>query len=110
MSGSHRNSLSEIGQRDQWLNSTVLAPLITQRNWCIWRYVDGKKVPYQSLHPTRCARTNDPKTWSSYEEAVAAAPPDGGIGFMLLGSGIGALDLDDCRNAETGQLDDWARG
>jgi hypothetical protein len=28
---------------------------------------------------------------------------------MLLGSGIGALDLDDCRNLRTGAVTDWAR-
>jgi putative DNA primase/helicase len=79
-------------------------------HWCIWQYDDGRKVPYQSRHPRRLAKTNDPKTWSSYTEAVKAAPQKGGgIGFMLLGSGFGALDLDDCREPKTGRIDAWAQ-
>ena len=36
-------------------------------------------------------------------------PDVNGIGFMLLGSGIAALDLDKCRNPETGELTPWAQ-
>src|SRR5262249_36975938 len=31
-----------------------------------------------------------------------------GIGFALTNSGIAAVDLDHCRNAETGAIDEWA--
>ena len=85
-----------------------LKPLMEQDRWVIWEYTDGKKPPYQSRKPTRLASTADPKTWSSYAEAVAAAPEDGGVGFVI-GAGIGALDLDDCRDPDTGALTDWAQ-
>lgn len=92
-----------------------LMRLMAQDHWVIWRYEEDasgrkRKAPYQAKHPTQYAKSNDPKTWASYEEALAAAPDDGGgIGFMLLDSGVAALDLDDCRDRDTGALDAWAR-
>jgi hypothetical protein len=87
----------------------ALKPLMEQDRWVIWEYTaDGKKPPYQSRNPTKHASTTDPKTWSSYAGAVAAAPEDGGVGFVI-GGGIGALDLDDCRDPDTGALTDWAQ-
>jgi primase-polymerase (primpol)-like protein len=31
-----------------------------------------------------------------------------GIGFMLSDGGVSAVDIDDCRNPETGELHPWA--
>ena len=88
----------------------ALAPLMQLDQWVIWRFKHGKKIPYQSERPTVCASPTNPATWSSYRDAVnAAARVGGGIGFVLLGAAIGALDLDDCRNPSTGKLDEWAR-
>jgi hypothetical protein len=87
----------------------ALAPLMEQNQWLIWRFRHGKKVPYQSNRPAIHASPTDPNTWSSYREALRAAPRvGGGIGFVLRGAAIGALDLDDCRHPLTGKLDDWA--
>ena len=49
--------------------------------------------------PAYNARSNDPDTWGTYDEAVAAVAAGNadGIGYMLLGSGIGAIDLDHVR-------------
>jgi hypothetical protein len=86
-----------------------LAPLIKQDRWLVWRRNnEGAKVPYQSLRPNRCASVSDPKTWSSYEEAVDAAPARrGGIGWVM-GPGFAALDCDNCRDPQTGKLLAWA--
>ena len=45
-----------------------------------------------------------------YDDAVAAvrARNADGIGYMLLGSGIGAIDLDHCVDQETARLAPWA--
>jgi hypothetical protein len=87
-----------------------LVPLMRQDRWVIWRWDDGKKVPFQARHPERRASVSNQTTWSTYEEALAAAPEGGvrvgGIGFVI-GAGIGAFDLDDCRT-KAGELDDWA--
>lgn len=88
----------------------ALAPLMEQNQWLIWRFRHGRKVPYQSNRPAIHASPTDPNTWSSYHEALAAAPrAAGGIGFVLRGAAIGAFDLDDCRNFLTGKIDNWAR-
>jgi hypothetical protein len=96
----------------------ALAPLTDQPRWVVWLWewratkAAGKwtKPPRQAGDPSRNAKSNDPSTWSSYEDAVAAVTVGDvdGIGFMLLGSGIGAGDLDHCRNLETGAVDQWA--
>lgn len=91
----------------------ALSQLTALPNWVCWRYVIKKagkkptKVPY---HPNGDnAETDDPKTWSSYEAVSAAVSKFDGIGFVLTGTEIAALDLDDCRNAETGDIEPWAK-
>jgi hypothetical protein len=82
-----------------------LLPLTQQRRWVVWPWElrkskNGKekwtKPPRLTRDPAYSARSNDPDTWGSYDEAVAAvaAGDADGIGYMLLGSGIGAIDLD----------------
>lgn len=83
----------------------VLQPLMDKSQWVNWKNQDGKKLPYQAKHPNKLASTADPETWSSYEDAHKAAP---NVGFVLKGS-FGALDLDDCRDPDTGKLDPWAQ-
>jgi hypothetical protein len=95
---------------------SALNPLIELPNWLVWRLEqkpDGKptKVPYQAKNPRAKAKSTDPKTWATYDEAVAALKNGHdlkGIGFCLLGSGFAAFDIDDCRNPDTGELAPWA--
>jgi hypothetical protein len=56
------------------------------------------------------SKADDPATWSDYGSAVArvAAGDAAGIGFMLLGSDVGAGDLDHCRDDDTGEIEQWA--
>ena len=88
--------------------SEALAPLQAKQNWVIWRWRDSRKVPYQALRPHAHASVTNQSHWSSYAHAVAAAPKDGGVGFVLLNSGIGAIDLDDCIDSD-GVIADWAQ-
>ena len=62
------------------------------------------KPPYQPKNPTATAKNNDPTTWGTYEQALAAfeAGKCDGIGFNLLGSNIPAFDVDKCRDQATG--------
>ncbi len=88
----------------------VLEPLIKLPHWVIWKWVLNDKErwtkpPFQSLHPARHASTTDRVTWSTYDEACESAPSrntkdGGGIGFVLKGSGIGAIDIDNCLTDE----------
>jgi hypothetical protein len=93
----------------------ALAPLKELQNWIVWKWewrVDkrgaGKwtKPPYQPKHPRAYARNNDPSTWATYDEALAALNAGGfdGIGFNLLGTKFAAFDLDKCRDPDTGAI------
>ena len=93
----------------------ALLPLTRERRWVIWRWeertsksgvVKWTKPPYQARHPDRLAKSNNPATWGSYEDAIAAfiAGRCNGIGFMLKGANIAAADLDHIRDLATGQV------
>jgi hypothetical protein len=79
----------------------VLAPLIALPHWVLWRYVQVKdkwtKVPYQPSG--KKAATDNPATWSSYDNVIVHADKFDGIGFCLLNSGFGAFDIDKCRSS-----------
>jgi|SRR5579862_566556 len=89
------------------------AALKKLRRWVRWRLeagTNGKptKVPYQvSGHK---ASSTEPTTWSNYQEVVAGQTinDNGGVGFVVNGDGYTGIDLDGCRNKETGDLTDWA--
>jgi hypothetical protein len=65
----------------------------------------------QAANPALYAKSNDPTTWGSYQDAVAAvmASHADGVGYMLSGSDLNAADLDDCYTADTGEVDTWAQ-
>lgn len=85
--------------------------------WVCWRYrrqsARWKKVP---VHPLtgRNVAVQDLEQWSDFTTAVARLrrpnPPDG-IGFIFVeGGGLVGVDLDRCRDADTGELDERADG
>jgi hypothetical protein len=91
-----------------------LEPLTKERRWVIWRWVENKskwtKPPFQPRYPSRHASSTDENTWGTFEEARAAvvAGNADGIGYVILGSNIGAADLDHCRDPATGEIEPWA--
>jgi hypothetical protein len=103
-----RKALRELDQGRGLRLPEALTPLTMVENWLNWIWRDHKKIPRQSLHPRKHAKVDDSTTWSSYEDAVRAENFADGIGFVLLNSGFAALDLDDCRDADTGRLEPWA--
>jgi len=97
----------------------ALVPLTEEHRWVVWPWElrvtkNGKekwtKPPRQARDPRRNARSNDPSTWGSYSDAVAAVAAGNadGIGYMLKDSNIGAIDLDHCVDQESTKLDSWA--
>ena len=77
----------------------------------VWKKIGGKwsKIPKQSRFPLQNASSTDSETWTDFSSAVEAAEKnDLGIGFVFNGDGIVGIDLDDCREAETGKLAGWA--
>ena len=96
------------------MNSYDKVPLELKqkRQWLCWRKIDrdGKatKMPVQP-DGTPASSTN-PQTWCSFKDAVEAAPRYAGIGFVFDASDcyVG-IDLDGCRDPQTGKLESWAR-
>lgn len=83
-------------------------------NWVCYRmeerYGQPKptKVPYNPITGDK-AKANDATTWTDYETCVAAVERGeyDGVGFEF-GNGYVGVDLDHCRDDETGKIEDWA--
>ncbi|HOS93922.1 MAG TPA: hypothetical protein PLQ54_11455, partial [Armatimonadota bacterium] len=87
--------------------AAIPASLAQRHQWCLWRRVmrGGRptKVPFQpSGEP---ARSNDPATWCSFDDALFALMSGefAGLGIML-GHGLFGIDLDAVRDPDTGAL------
>lgn len=103
----------------------VIAQAIPQflkdhHRFCNWRWEyrpdTSQKKPWTKppINPLSggYARTDDPTTWSSFAEALAAMETSGwpGIGFQLLDTkNIVVLDLDNCIDAASHEIAPWAR-
>lgn len=96
----------ELKRRPQWINWVP-----DERNG------DSTKIPWKGWD-NEVAKSNDADTFTDFETAVGAvgewAPfGDGsvpGVGFVLTtGDPYCVLDLDDCRNGHTGEVDQWAK-
>ena len=93
----------------------ALLPLCQQRRlrWVLWKWERRRdkwtKPPYTPDGSK--AKSDDPSTWSRYDVALGAmCQANGdvdGLGFMLRGAGLIAVDLDHCLN-RNGQPDAWA--
>lgn len=93
---------------------TLPESLRERDQWVCWRTQDrdGKttKVP---IIPgtTQFASTTDSETWRSFQTAREAATsmPVAGVGFVFTADDpLIGIDLDDCRDPETGEPTDWA--
>ncbi len=79
--------------------------------WVVWKSEtrgEGKptKVPYRADGRGKASST-DPSTWSTFAAASKAAPNYSGLGFVL-GDGFAGIDLDGCRDPESGKITDAA--
>ena len=90
-------------ERDQWVA------------WC-YTYDDDReewtKVPVDASAGCYASST-DPDTWTTFANALAyhdrGDTNTDGIGFVVHGEDlVVGIDLDDCRDPETGDLDPWA--
>lgn len=89
------------------------------KGWVCWRLEvrDGKptKVPYDP-NSGRKASVSDPATWGWFSDAIIAwgetiGKPGGmtGMGFVFSASDpYCGIDLDGCRDPETGAIQPWA--
>lgn len=101
------------------MSDATLTDLASIPRWVAWRNEPqaGRitKVP-KDPHTLRDAASTRPETWATRQQAEAAyqrfAPGPGGVGLILGewsdGYSIGGVDLDSCRDAQTGTLEPWA--
>ncbi len=89
----------------------IPAELKVLTQWCAWRYDPEKgKVPYQ-VNGVK-AKPNTPSTWTTFDNVAQAFGRGGfdGIGFMFSANDpYCGIDLDGCRNPETGVISEWAQ-
>ncbi len=94
-----------------------LPTALTERDqWVCWRSTerDGTKTKLPVDASTgRLASATDPTTWTSFTQARQAALDDhaiAGIGFVFTEDDpLVGVDLDSCRNDQTGTLTEWAK-
>lgn len=76
--------------------------------WVLWRKLDrGGKVTKPPYQPNgQKAESDNPDTWSTFEDAVRALPKFDGLGIMLA-NGLCGIDIDHC--IENGELSPFAK-
>jgi putative DNA primase/helicase len=84
--------------------------------WVTWRYVWREDLhkhdkPPKQARTGRAASTTDPKTWATFADALSAYERRDldGIGLVVIEENewVG-VDLDHCRDPETGEIAPWA--
>lgn len=106
-------------QLERW-ESAVPTELKNYTQWVVWRYErqDEKqkwgKIPYDSKdNNPRKASVSDCNTWNEFEPTlfICEVKKFDGIGFVLRADNkLFGIDLDNCRNRESGVIDSWAWG
>lgn len=93
----------------KFIPDAVPVELRALRRWCVWKYeLRGEKYTKTPVNARtgKGAMSNNPSTWSSFDEAFAALATDrslAGLGFFL-GDGFTGVDVDHCYN----WLDGWS--
>ena len=97
----------------------IPADLTKRDRWVCWRYVwkadreEWTKLPVD-VSTGAPASSTDSETWSAFEEAVAyhndAETDTDGCGYVVTDDGlVTGIDLDDCVDPETGEIEAWAK-
>jgi hypothetical protein len=94
---------------------TALEPLTRERRWVVWRWTEGRhgnptKPPFRADQPGRFASSTNAATWGDFQTAMRAYREVlcDGIGYVITDAPVAAIDLDDCRDKDTGEMDSWA--
>ncbi len=103
---------SEASYINSFIPENIPKRFTERPQWVNWRFElrDGKptKVPYTPGTRRRASSTNL-LTWRPFEDAMNSLEEFDGIGFMFCSADpfIG-IDFDNCRNPETGEVEQWA--
>ena len=93
--------------------SNVPDELQNEVAWVLWRSIqrDGKSVKLPWSVYDKPASSTDPATWAAFDTVVEKLREGyhAGIGFVFAeDSPFCGVDLDGCRNPQTGEIDQWA--
>jgi putative DNA primase/helicase len=102
------------------LSSAIPVELKSRNQWVCWRKLrrkDRKKPAKVPVIPKngKQAKTNDPSTWGSFEESLFYYQNHKdrgieGLGFVFSKDDpLVGIDLDNCRDQQTGEIEPWAR-
>jgi hypothetical protein len=87
---------------------SALAELSTLDQWVVSKLVDGQKPPFSPLTRRKCSHSN-PSQWSSYQVACKVLAGFDWLGFVFHESDpYSGIDLDGCRDRDTGAIEAWA--
>lgn len=94
-------------------SATYHPDLTALDQWVCWRYetVNDKltKIPYNARTGGKASSTS-PNTWVSFDRANHEKLKYDGIGFVFSETDdFTGIDLDHCRDAASGRIDDWAQ-
>lgn len=94
--------------------ANIPSALRQRKQWVLWKNLDRDgtvtKVPVGLGGMP--AKTNSPDTWATFDEVVKAYQRGGytGIGFVFCDADpFCGVDLDGCRDPDTGAIADWAQ-
>lgn len=88
--------------------------ILDNHRWVGWRWESRNGKPTKPLYvadnPSRHAKSNDASTWRSSRVAIDAVLNGkfDGAGYVL-GDGDAGVDIDDCRDPQTGVIAEWAQ-
>jgi putative DNA primase/helicase len=87
--------------------------LRARRQWVNWRLEKrgdkSTKVPY-TPDTGRKASSTDPMTWGTFDKAIDVLEDYDGVGFVFCSMDpYTGIDLDHCRDPQTGEIEPWAQ-
>ena len=87
-----------------------------RKQWVVWRKEDREekptKVPHNPNKQGQKAKSNDSSTWSNFQTAFRVLQNGhyDGLGYMFHENDpYTGVDLDHCRDPETGEIEEWAQ-
>jgi len=83
--------------------SAIIRDYRDQPRWVEWRELNGQRVPFIA-GTNSMASHSDPKQWRPYDRCRGDRR-----GFVFNGDGVGGIDLDACRDPDSGELTTWAQ-
>jgi len=105
---------TQVSPNEMEQDLSIPTQLVDKNQWLCWEEVEredgNQKVPKVPDGSGNFAKTSDPSTWGSFDEAYNACQEEKGvgIGFVLTEDDpYLAVDFDEVRDPETGDTEDW---